>query len=144
MFHFRGARGLLAFAPSIPTIQWQLIRNLHISTLVTRNLWVKDPNLDKWTECCQYLRYLPNLQSLRLGISIQRYKDLVFSPTMDEIVVATINPLKGVKAKIFEVEIDEEISQSVWDQCSNADFKISVRTRDDSEYCDGSRPKFID
>jgi hypothetical protein len=138
MFHFKGAPGLLAFTSSIPTMQWQPIRNIHVSTLITRNLWIEDPNLDKWAKCCQHLRDLANLQTLRLDISIQRYKELVFPPTMDEIVAATMKPLKGVNAKIFEVEIGEGISQNAWDQLRNTDLQISVRLRDDSEYSDGN------
>jgi hypothetical protein len=57
---------------------------------------------------------------------------------MDEIVAATMKLLKGVSAKIFEVEIDEGISQNAWDQLRNTDLQISVRLRDDSEYSDGN------
>jgi hypothetical protein len=72
---------------------------------------------------------MPNLQSLRLEITIQQDEDPPLPHKQDEIVVAALHPLKDVKAKLFVVEMNVEPSLEVWDQLGDVKFVVAVQER---------------
>jgi hypothetical protein len=73
---------------------------------------------------------MPNLQSLRLDITIQQDENPPLPHKQDEIVVAALQPMKDVNAKLFMVEMNVEPSQGVWDRLGNVNFTVAVRERE--------------
>ncbi|KAF2648167.1 hypothetical protein K491DRAFT_722818 [Lophiostoma macrostomum CBS 122681] len=64
-----------------------------------------------WIECCEYLRALPNLHSLRMDLTIwygwydweERHGPFEVD---DDFIFGVLKPLKDIKVHFFEVELN--------------------------------------
>ena len=81
---------------------------------------------------------MPNLQSLRLDITIQQDDDSPLQHKQDEVMIGALQPLKDVNAKSFLVEMNVKPSQDVWDQLGNVNFAVAVREREQNVEVYGS------
>ncbi|KAF2114465.1 hypothetical protein BDV96DRAFT_647169 [Lophiotrema nucula] len=140
IFHFRGTPALLAFRSSISMKQWQLIRHVHLSTLYTgdsrwvtqEKYWPPEDPLN-WEQCSKLLHQLPNLDSLKLEMIVRwdSWEAVNTSPARkpDRILMAALEPLKTITAKVFIIELDMEPSESVWDYLGPVNFVTVIRER---------------
>lgn len=124
IFHFRGGLGLPAFKSSIPSLQWNAIRYIHISTAYSpfydANLFFTGYNAPKmlpnWRNICEYLAELPNLHDLRFDIlADDPNTGHLFKQNSDKILLSILQPLKRVRADTIEVELNVQVPEKIWE-----------------------------
>jgi len=142
IFHFRGAPGLLRFIGSISPIQQQALHYIHISTVVTIDTvhhccsappWPPEI-LPEWQEACKTLGSLSSLRSLRLDITVmyrcEAWINLVLKPVLEA--------LRNLKVKVFEVELNVEMTEDLKRSLGDVDFAITSKKRPYNEQLYGT------
>ena len=112
-------------------MQWQSIRHVHISTVFQfgpprrpeSQVWLPECS-SRWDKCCQFLSEITDLDSLRLDIIIEEKR---LSP--DETALEALRSLKRIQAKVFEVELNIELSSYVRYLLGAVNFAVFVRER---------------
>ncbi|KAF2867469.1 hypothetical protein BDV95DRAFT_180536 [Massariosphaeria phaeospora] len=147
-FQFRGAPGLSAFTSSISTFHWHFVSHVQISTLHSWDappLWAEDrwppEGQESWEDCCKQLEDLPHLQSLRLDITFQHYDKPPVPQLTDTTAINALKPLKDIKAKLFEVELNFEPSQELWNRLGHVNFTVVVKQREQNTEVFGYQPR---
>ena len=113
-FQFRGFHSLLAFAPTLSPVQWNVIRRVHISTLFSEHsFWYPSHDHfllpDNYYRCqlgCEMLSNLPKLDYFRLEVTFRNDKDdgISINPVQ---LKALISLLNEVEAGAFELILEE-------------------------------------
>jgi hypothetical protein len=117
VFNFQRVSVTNIWKEHLPSFQWDAIRHMHISTMFQEIGGWRRPELregeskENWIECCKHLRELPNLQSLRIELTIWLgvYKwEMKHGPcdVEDDFIVGVLEPLRDIKVAIFEVELN--------------------------------------
>ncbi|KAF2653294.1 hypothetical protein K491DRAFT_718128 [Lophiostoma macrostomum CBS 122681] len=130
-FGVRGACGILEMKSVIPTRQWHIIRNLHVSTLfpsrteaLQTKRWEEREDPLQWSKGCEALEDLHSLLSLRLEIFVCGF-DIV----EEDVLVYMLAPLTRITAPMFEVEMNVPIPLSVQDRLGRLPFTLEVLER---------------
>jgi hypothetical protein len=139
IFHFRGPVTLPLFKRSIPAVQWNAIRKIHLSTTYSP---FYSPNLDRagykapktlpnWNQICDDLKSLPNLQTLVFDIlSEDPYFDRgYFTGKEPETLISILKPLKAIGSSEIEVELNTEVPEEVLHFLGLVNYEIVFRER---------------
>jgi hypothetical protein len=78
------------------------------------------------------------LQSLSLDMNIQHEEDPPLSRETD-FVIKALQALKDVKARFFEVELNIEPSQEIWNRLGHVNFTVIVKKREQNTEVYGQR-----
>lgn len=138
VFHFRGGIGLPAFKSSIPTVQWNAIRHIHISTsyaaFYDRDLHWTGYNpprtLPNWKQICDDLAQLPNLQDLRFDITADDPNvGYSFEKNETQILLSILQPLKDIRSGTIEIELNARVPEKIWRMLGPVNFMTTFRKR---------------
>ena len=121
----------------VPTIQWHVIHNLHVSTmfLAPKRYWpahemFPPDNYKQWSEGCQAQEDLRGLHSLRLEIIVWDTHDQKDAAAVeDDSLVSILEPLNRVTAPLFEVEMNLAIPKTVQKRLGTLAFMVVVKQR---------------
>jgi hypothetical protein len=124
---------------SVPVPQWQTIRCIHISTVfeaigASQELPVLFPpdNIDPWTECCEALAGLSRLRYLHFDIIARngtRDPHSRLELFIEMLFIAILRPLKAMKAKDFQVELNVDVPQSIKNSLGVTPFILHTKER---------------
>jgi hypothetical protein len=140
---FKGAYGLVKFRSLLPNSNWDRIRRLSISTtfLVPKNLSINlfrnrnqglpPEDYSLWENVCSIMETMHGLQSLFIDMTLWNYRhDYSIPDTIDDDHLITIlGPLRNIKARFFEVEMNADVPDRVITALTPFTFKLTERHR---------------
>ncbi|PVI01624.1 hypothetical protein DM02DRAFT_561213 [Periconia macrospinosa] len=136
-FSVQASFGLRAFHSVTPASQWARIRHLEISTLflMPLNIWsgkrgFPPEHLQTWTLACEALKKLRGIRYLFVEMLVWDLFDRVNASAVDDDSLVTIlQPLNGLEAPHFVVEMNIAIPKSVLARLGKLAFVSLVKTR---------------
>ncbi|KAF2688149.1 hypothetical protein K458DRAFT_385719 [Lentithecium fluviatile CBS 122367] len=139
IFHFRGGVTLPAFKQSIPAVQWNAIRKIHLSTAYSpfyhpncnRAGYKAPKTLPNWNQICEDLSSLPSLQTLSFDILADDpyFVRGYFTGTEPETLLSILKPLKAIRSSRMEVELNIELPKEVVHLLGPVNYEIAFRER---------------
>jgi hypothetical protein len=140
---FKGAYGLLKFRSLLPNSNWNRIKRLSISTtfVVPKDLSMdlfQNQNIlppedyNHWEDACSTIATLQGLQSLVIDMTLWNYRYYSMTDTRtidDNHLIMILSPLRNIRAKYFEVEINVDIPDRAKTALEPFPFKLTERHR---------------
>ncbi|KAF2826894.1 hypothetical protein CC86DRAFT_406137 [Ophiobolus disseminans] len=136
VFAFKGAHGLIRFHSTLPAQNWNRLRRVNVSTVfmmprrVSEGIYSRDnsvppENYYAWGEACSTLATLTYLQHLTIDMTIWNYRGHnSTNPFPPEDLLSILEPLKHIKAKFFEVELNTALPEAVKTSLEPLNFSI--------------------
>lgn len=135
IFHFKGARGILALRSDTVLHYWLMTLHVHISTVfyLLMSAWTGNylnhpmKNYEAWERGFHCLHTL-SLRSLRFNLIVSGQRTLgVSDEAAHEGLLAIPRSIKDIKAQLFEVEMNTEFPHFVESALGRVNLASSIR-----------------
>ncbi|KAF2855527.1 hypothetical protein T440DRAFT_550918 [Plenodomus tracheiphilus IPT5] len=137
IFSFKGAFGVLALQRTVHADHWGMLRYISVSSifLSPMGMWVSHrpfppESYRDWEKSCKALAQVRDLRSLRIDLIIWDNDRRSTPDALDEdSLFAIFRPLCAMNPRVFEIEINCQLSKTIRAVLGKTPFTLAVKER---------------